>query len=95
MADTVKTIDHTAIRGWAEARGGSPARVRTPDGSDHVGILRVAFPGEGNGVLQPIAWDVFFETFDASGLAFVHDGDPKSRHFRFVLRGAGAPAPNS
>jgi hypothetical protein len=87
MADSFSTTDHESIRLWAESRGGAPARVRTPDGSDHVGLLRIAFNSDSAGVLQKIPWDVFFETFDASGLAFVHDRDPESRYFRFVLRG--------
>jgi hypothetical protein len=87
MADTFTTIDHVSIQLWAEARGGAPARVRTPDGSDHVGLLRIAFNTDSAAAFQQIPWDVFFETFDASGLAFVHDGDSESRYFRFVLRG--------
>jgi hypothetical protein len=89
MADNLTTTNHATIRRWTETRGGGPARVRSPDGSDHVGLLRIAFANDGAaGSLQPIPWDVFFETFEASGLAFVHDTDPTSRYFRFVLRGA-------
>ena len=87
MANSVTTTDHAFIRRWAEVRGGAPARVRMPDGSDQVGLLRIAFNADGAGALQHIPWDVFFETFDASGLAFVHDRDPASLYFRFVLRG--------
>jgi hypothetical protein len=87
MADNVTTIDHDAIRQWTEARGGSPARVRLADGGDHIGLLRIAF-GQVDGAVQVIPWDVFFEVFEASGLALVHDPDPASRYFRFVRRRA-------
>jgi hypothetical protein len=68
------TIDHEEIRRWVEERGGHPARVkrRTRGGRD-AGILRVDFPGfSGGRSLEPISWDEFFETFERSGLAFLH-----------------------
>lgn len=66
------TIDHDEIRRWVEERGGHPARVRRRTRGD-AGILRVDFPGfSGARTLEPIEWEEFFETFDRSALAFLH-----------------------
>lgn len=88
--DSRTTTDHEAIRAWAEARGGRPARVAdTGDGRSGGGILRIDFqePDEG---LEEIDWDTFFQIFEDSGLAFLHqdktaDGGT-SRFNRFVSR---------
>ena len=67
------TSDHDEIRRWVEERGGRPAVVKTTRGKgDDVGILRIDFPGfSGEGTLEPISWEEFFEKFDREGLAFV------------------------
>jgi len=95
------TIDHDEIRRWVEERGGHPARVkrRTRGGRD-AGILRVDFPGwSGARSLEPIAWDEFFETFERSGLAFLHQdttADGKvSRFNKLVSREHVDVAPSS
>ena len=66
------TRQHDAIRGWAEERGGRPARVR---GSE---VLRLAFEK-----LPPnwetICWQEFFRTFDRSGQTFMYEDSPGSR----------------
>lgn len=60
------TIDHDEIRAWVEARGGRPAHVDP-------GLLRIDFPGHsGEGALESISWEEWFEAFDANGLAFLH-----------------------
>ncbi len=81
------TTDHDAIRAWAEARGGRPARVEDTGGNG--GILRIDFrePDEG---LEEIDWETFFEIFEDRKLAFLHqehtaDGGT-SRFNRFVSR---------
>lgn len=68
------TYDHDEIRRWAEERGGKPTQV---SGTSHkggsVGILRIDFPGySGEGTLEPISWEEFFEKFDAQELALVY-----------------------
>jgi hypothetical protein len=85
--DGKTTTDHDAIRKWAEARGGRPARV-TGTG-DEGGILRIDFqePDEG---LEEIGWDTFFTVFEDRRLAFLHqdetaDGET-SRFNKFVSR---------
>jgi hypothetical protein len=68
MSEATATTDHQAIRDWAEARGGHPARVRGTGGS---GVLRIDFdPPEDD--LEAITWDEFFEVFDDRRLAFLH-----------------------
>jgi hypothetical protein len=70
---TKTTHDHDEIRKWAEERGGKPAHVKGTGGSDDPGILRIDFPGySGEGKLEPISWDEFFEKFDAQELALIY-----------------------
>jgi hypothetical protein len=68
------TTDHDEIRRWVEKRGGRPAVVKATGGKgDDLGILRIDFPGfSGEGTLEPISWEEFFEKFDREGLAFVY-----------------------
>lgn len=63
--------DHDEIRRWAEERGGKPTAVKgTSYGKDDVGMIRIDFPGySGEGKLEPIEWDRWFEKFDESNLA--------------------------
>src|ERR1044071_4026979 len=71
------TTDHEQIRQWVEERGGHPAAVKRTRGGrgrgDDSGILRIDFPGySGQGTLEEISWDEFFEKFDRENLAFLY-----------------------
>ena len=88
MASAETTTDHKTIRQWAESRGGRPSIVRTDDDPDG-GVLRIDFrdPEES---FEEIEWDEFFEVFEDSKLAFLHqdktaDGS-ESRFNKFVRR---------
>ena len=55
------------------------------------GILRIDFPGySGEGSLDEISWDDFFEKFDEKKLAFLYQdktaAGKTSRFFKFVER---------
>jgi hypothetical protein len=64
--------DHNEIRRWAEERGAHPACVRGTGASDDVGMIRLDFPGySGEGKLEEISWDEWFDKFDESGLALL------------------------
>jgi hypothetical protein len=85
MSSATTTTDHDEIRKWAEARGGRPAMVKT---GGKGGILRLDF-GEPEENLTPVSWDEFFEVFDDSNLAFLHQDQQeggKSRFNKFVER---------
>jgi hypothetical protein len=75
------TADHDEIRRWAEDRGAKPARVRGTGTTGDVGMIRLDFPGySGEGKLEEISWDEFFDAFDDNELALVYqectaDGD--------------------
>jgi hypothetical protein len=70
---TKTTHDHDEIQKWAEARGGKPTHVKGTGGAHDPGILRIDFPGySGEGKLEPISWEEFFEKFDAQGLALIY-----------------------
>jgi hypothetical protein len=89
MAQASTTIDHKAIRKWAEERGGTPARVKGTEDRGGEGILRFDF-AEPDDKLEPISWEDFFETFEDRKLALLHQdktADGKtSRFFKFVRR---------
>ncbi len=85
------TTDHEMIREWVEARGGHPATVNRTGDEEDPGILRIDYPGySGEGTLEPISWDAFFDKFDRERLAFLYqdekvDGEP-SRFSKLVDR---------
>jgi hypothetical protein len=74
------TSNHDEIRNWAEKRGGKPAAVKgTQHGEEDVGVIRLDFPGySGEGSLEEISWDSFFQKFDAAGLALVYQETTES-----------------
>ena len=90
MATAAKTTtDRNKIRKWVEARGGHPARVAESGKGNDPGILRIDYPGfSGEGTLEPIEWDEFFEWFERDNLAFLYQDSPRSRFSKFVARSA-------
>jgi hypothetical protein len=90
MANLSKTTrDHEEIRRWTEERGGKPAHVKNTGSSEDIGILRIDFPGYGGeGSLEPISWEDFFNKFDERGLALVYQeetaGGQKSNFNKLV-----------
>src|ERR671917_48518 len=93
MSQAATTTDHDEIRRWAEERGGRPSVVRT--GRGRGGILRFDF-GEDDAKLEETSWEEFFQIFDDSKLAFLHQdevgsGGP-SRFFKFVSQGSRSAA---
>jgi hypothetical protein len=83
MAET--TTDHAAIRKWAEERGGRPSRVKGTGDSDDAGLLRLDF-GEPEERLEEITWEEFFEKFEESKLAFLHEDEPQNRFNKLIQR---------
>jgi hypothetical protein len=90
MSAANSTTDHDVIKQWAESRGGHPARVRATgdeDGKGDVGIIRIDFPGySGEGTLEEISWDEFFEKFEEKRLALLYQDDEESRFNKLVSR---------
>jgi hypothetical protein len=73
------TTDHDEIRRWVEERGGSPATVKGTGKRGEPGLLRIDFPGyRGEGSLQKIEWDEFFDQFESENLAFLYQTKTKS-----------------
>ncbi|GGS34605.1 MULTISPECIES: Rho termination factor N-terminal domain-containing protein [Actinokineospora] len=80
------TTNHDVIRRWAEERDAVPATVGGTEHGDHLGVLRLDFPGYGGDRLRRVDWDQWFATFDERGLNFIYqeersDGTP-SNFFR-------------
>jgi competence ComEA-like helix-hairpin-helix protein len=72
MASGKATIDHEYIKQWVEQRGGKPAHVKGRGDENDPGILRIDFPGySGEGSLEEISWDQWFEGFEANNLAII------------------------
>jgi hypothetical protein len=98
MSQSKTTIDHDEIRRWAEARGAKPSDVKKTHKGDDVGIIRLDFPGySGEGSLEEITWDQFFEKFEEGELALVYqettaDGQP-SNFNKLVRRDSESAAP--
>lgn len=64
--------DHDEIRAWAEERSATPSQVASTATEDDVGIIRLDFPGyTGEGTLEAIEWDQWFEKFDENELALI------------------------
>ena len=84
------TTDHEEIRRWVEERGGNPEVVKGTESGDSA-LLRIDYPGfSGEGKLEAIEWDEFFEIFDDNNLAFLYqdrtaDGG-ESRFSKFIDR---------
>jgi hypothetical protein len=84
MSTSKVTIDHEEIRRWAEQRGAKPAAVKGTGDEEDVGIIRLDFPGySGEGKLEEISWEQFFEKFEEGNLALViqettADGEPSN-----------------
>jgi hypothetical protein len=79
----LSTRDHQVIRQWAARRQAEPATGEatasgpaTIDVKDGGAGIRFNFPGRG--AYRPIAWDEWFQNFDAHGCAFVFDHDEPS-----------------
>jgi hypothetical protein len=97
MSEAKTTIDHNTIRKWVEQRGGHPARVKGTADKSGGGLLRIDYSGySGEGTLQDISWEEFFEEFDNSNLAFLHqdktEDGKESRFSKLVTRERGRGA---
>ena len=91
MGAAKRTTDHREIQRWVEERGGFPARVVATGDSGDPGLLRVDFPGfSGQDSLERISWEEWFEKFEDSQLAFLHqdhgEGGELSRFNKLVSR---------
>jgi hypothetical protein len=72
------TTNHDEIRRWVEERGGQPARVKDTESKNSQGLLRIDYPGfSGEGSLEAISWEEFFEGFDDNKLAFLYQDKTK------------------
>lgn len=88
MSAARATTDHETIRSWVEARGGHPARViGTGQNEDDPGILRIDYPGwSGEGTLEALSWNDFFDAFEDNELAFLYQDEQNSRFSKLVSR---------
>ncbi len=85
------TTDHEEIKKWVEDRGGHPASVKNTKKGEDPGMLRIDFPGySGEGRLEPISWDEFFDKFEEKKLAFLYQDEMRSgqesRFWKLVSR---------
>jgi hypothetical protein len=84
MAAAQATIDHDFIKKWTEERGGWPAAVKGTGDKEDPGIIRIDFPGfSGEGKLDRISWEEFFNAFEANHLAFLYQETVQGGPSRF------------
>ena len=98
MAKTL--TDRDDIRQWAEARGGNPMLMDTPDGTGTRTLLQLTFGQhaintDGNegpdriGGFQLVSWEAWFVALEAGKLAIRVSDDPSGGNeaeFEFVER---------
>ena len=98
MAKTLTTRDD--IRQWAEARGGNPMLIDTPDGTGTRTLLQLTFGQhaintDGNegpdriGGFQLVSWEEWFAALENGKLALRVSDDPaggNEAEFEFVER---------
>ena len=81
------TRNHDVIRQWAEKRDAVPATIEGTEHGDHLGVLRLDFPGGDSpdtSRLRHVDWDEWFATFDQRGLNFIyqeHRADGRESNF--------------
>lgn len=77
-AESKTTTNHDEIRTWVEEREGQPARIKDTGDDNSPGVLRIDYPGfSGEGTLEAITWEEFFEAFDENNLAFLYQEQTK------------------
>jgi hypothetical protein len=90
MSTSQWTTDHEFIREWAEERGAQPSAVKGTGGGDDPGIIRLDFPGySGEGKLEPISWDEWFDKFDENDLALIYQettADGQRSNFNKIVK---------
>ncbi|GIW05393.1 MAG: hypothetical protein KatS3mg060_0198 [Dehalococcoidia bacterium] len=85
--------DFDEIRRWVEQHGGRPARLSGTSSGDDPGLIRIWFPGQLVGRLEPITWEQFFAKMAEKRLALrCWDGERGARPFaRIVSRPSERP----
>ena len=87
MAEANVTTDQNEIRRWVEERGGWPARVKSTGDENDPGVLRIDYPGySGEGTLERISWEEFFDKFEKNKLAFLYQDEQDSRFSKLIDR---------
>ncbi len=78
-SETRMTTDHDEIRRWVEQHVGAPSAVKGTGGQGDPGVLQIDFPGgAGEGELEHLSWDQWFEKFEESGLALLYQKEKAS-----------------
>ena len=99
MASAHPLTNHDQIRRWAESRGAKPACVKGTGGKNDTGMIRLDFPGySGAESLEPISWEEWFKSFDASGLALLvqdQTADGQTSNFNKLVSRETAESPGS
>ncbi|HZL69889.1 MAG TPA: hypothetical protein VFC29_21465, partial [Candidatus Limnocylindrales bacterium] len=84
------TTDHDEIRRWAEARNAIPATVVRTKKDEHAEVVGLDFPGfDGEGSLEEISWEQWFNKFDKLNLALLYQEDTaggEKSNFNKIIR---------
>ena len=72
MAKGRMLTDHNEIKKWAEERHAKPSCVKGTGDQHDAGVIRLDFPGyTGEGRLEPVSWDEWFQKFDENDLGLI------------------------
>jgi Rho termination factor, N-terminal domain len=82
---SLATTHHEVIKQWAEARGGTPATVEGTEHGDHLGVLRLDFGNDDDG-LRHVDWAEWFRTFDDRHLNFIYQEERTDGHTSTFFR---------
>jgi hypothetical protein len=78
--------DYDEIRRWVEVHGGRPARLSGTSSGDDPGLIRIWFPGQVVGRLEPITWEQFFAKMTEKRLALrCWEGERGTRPFARIV----------
>jgi hypothetical protein len=78
--------DYDEIRRWVEHHGGRPARLAGTSSGDDPGLIRIWFPGQLVGRLEPITWEQFFAKMTEKRLALrCWEGERGARPFARIV----------
>jgi hypothetical protein len=81
--ETLVTRSHEVIRAWADARKALPVSLPADESASQSGLLRIR-SGVDQETLARIAWDEWFQTFEADNLVFVFRSSlPNGRRSNF------------
>lgn len=78
--------DPKEVQEWVERNGGRPSRLAGTSIGEDPGLIRIWFPGQVVGRLEPVTWEAFLTKMQEKGLALrCWDADAGGRPFARIV----------